>query len=74
MWKVREMFSRCLSKAQMQHILQVNKQSLPEHGGEAKLLDRLVDCAVFGCPVKCERCKNGQLVFRFTLYNLQIFT
>uniref|UniRef100_A0A183DXU8 PARP-type domain-containing protein n=1 Tax=Gongylonema pulchrum TaxID=637853 RepID=A0A183DXU8_9BILA len=29
-----------------------------------QLLDRLVDCVVFGCPLPCEICKNGHIVYR----------
>uniref|UniRef100_F1KUX9 Poly [ADP-ribose] polymerase n=1 Tax=Ascaris suum TaxID=6253 RepID=F1KUX9_ASCSU len=63
LWKMREALSKCLSKNEMQQLLQSNKQILPTHGGESKLLERLVDCAIFGCPLRCTRCKNGQIVF-----------
>uniref|UniRef100_A0A915BV35 Poly [ADP-ribose] polymerase n=1 Tax=Parascaris univalens TaxID=6257 RepID=A0A915BV35_PARUN len=63
LWKMREALSKCVSKNEMQQLLQSNKQVLPTHGGESKLLERLVDCAIFGCPLRCTRCKNGQLVF-----------
>ncbi|EJW79601.1 hypothetical protein WUBG_09491, partial [Wuchereria bancrofti] len=44
-------------------LLQANNQALPRHGGESKLLDRLADCIVFGCPLPCAQCKEGNIVY-----------
>ncbi|OZC07955.1 PADR1 domain protein [Onchocerca flexuosa] len=63
MWSVREKLSKCLSKNDIQTLLQANHQALPKRGGESKLLDRLVDCMVFGCPLPCEHCKEGNIVY-----------
>uniref|UniRef100_A0A158Q7G0 Poly [ADP-ribose] polymerase n=1 Tax=Elaeophora elaphi TaxID=1147741 RepID=A0A158Q7G0_9BILA len=63
MWSVREKLSKCLGKSDIQTLLQANNQALPKHGGESKLLDHLVDCVVFGCPLPCEQCKEGSIVY-----------
>ncbi|EJD75827.1 WGR domain-containing protein [Loa loa] len=63
MWSVRKKLSKCLNKNDIQILLQANNQALPKHGGETKLLDRLVDCIVFGCPLPCKQCKEGNIVY-----------
>uniref|UniRef100_A0A8R1Y175 Poly [ADP-ribose] polymerase n=1 Tax=Onchocerca volvulus TaxID=6282 RepID=A0A8R1Y175_ONCVO len=63
MWSMREKLSKLLNKSDIQTLLQANHQALPKRGGESKLLDRLVDCMVFGCPLPCERCKEGNIVY-----------
>ncbi|VDK72423.1 unnamed protein product [Litomosoides sigmodontis] len=63
MWSMREKLSKCLGKTDIQILLQANNQAFPQHGGESKLLDRLVDCVVFGCPLPCQQCKEGSIVY-----------
>uniref|UniRef100_A0A915PHG3 Poly [ADP-ribose] polymerase n=1 Tax=Setaria digitata TaxID=48799 RepID=A0A915PHG3_9BILA len=63
MWLTKEKLLRCLNKNDMQTLLEVNGQALPRHGGESKMLDILVDCIVFGCPLPCKQCKGGNIVY-----------
>ncbi|KAL3985863.1 Poly(ADP-ribose) polymerase catalytic domain family protein [Acanthocheilonema viteae] len=63
MWAMREKLSKCLDKSDIQILLHANNQALPKHGGESKLLDRLVDCMIFGSPLPCEQCKGGSIVY-----------
>ena len=42
-------------------MLEHNGQDVPP--GEARILDRLVDCMAFGAPKRCPECRSGQLVF-----------
>ncbi|VDN06111.1 unnamed protein product [Thelazia callipaeda] len=63
MWLARQKLSKGLSKSNMQDLLRANNQALPAYGGESKLLDRLVDCIVFGCPLPCEQCKGGTIAY-----------
>ncbi|KAK6108650.1 Poly(ADP-ribose) polymerase catalytic domain family protein [Brugia pahangi] len=60
-WAIKKKLSNCLNKNDIQTLLQANNQALPRHGGESKLLDRLADCIVFGCPLPCAQCKEDFL-------------
>ncbi|VDM07643.1 unnamed protein product [Wuchereria bancrofti] len=62
-WTIKKKLSKCLNKNDIQTLLQANNQALPRHGGESKLLDRLADCIVFGCPLPCAQCKEGNIVY-----------
>ncbi|CAG9535656.1 unnamed protein product [Cercopithifilaria johnstoni] len=63
MWSMREKLSKCLNKSDIRILLQANNQALLKQSGESRLLDHLVDCMVFGCPLPCEQCKEGHIVY-----------
>ncbi|EGT41901.1 hypothetical protein CAEBREN_31931 [Caenorhabditis brenneri] len=45
-------------------ILSENNQDLPEgHDQSTQVLERLSDYAVYGCPIDCQKCPNGKIVY-----------
>ncbi|KAE9414801.1 hypothetical protein Angca_003723 [Angiostrongylus cantonensis] len=64
MWTLRKEFKENLTKNEMTELLSANSQTIPS--GESKVIDLLVDCAVFGCCLPCPKC-NGQLIYSTTL-------
>uniref|UniRef100_A0A5S6QUU3 Poly [ADP-ribose] polymerase n=1 Tax=Trichuris muris TaxID=70415 RepID=A0A5S6QUU3_TRIMR len=64
MWKVRDSLKNNLTKGDLVRILEMNNQEVPS--GMSKLLDRLVDCIMFGVLKPCQQCSGGQLVYSST--------
>uniref|UniRef100_A0A914CBF8 NAD(+) ADP-ribosyltransferase n=1 Tax=Acrobeloides nanus TaxID=290746 RepID=A0A914CBF8_9BILA len=62
LWEVRNQFLDNLSAQEMEALLESNGRHKTK-GGIDPLLDQLVDCVVFGVPVKCSTCKKGILLF-----------
>ncbi|KAK6031330.1 Poly(ADP-ribose) polymerase and DNA-Ligase Zn-finger region [Ostertagia ostertagi] len=56
MWELRSGFKENLTKHEMMDLLISNDLTPPS--GESKILDYLVDCAMFGC---CKPCSNSSL-------------
>uniref|UniRef100_A0A1I7XLR1 Poly [ADP-ribose] polymerase n=1 Tax=Heterorhabditis bacteriophora TaxID=37862 RepID=A0A1I7XLR1_HETBA len=61
MWELRTGFQNNMKKKQMIELLEKNDQQPPSE--ESKILDLLVDCALFGKPAPCCKCPHGQIVF-----------
>uniref|UniRef100_A0A8R1HPN0 Poly [ADP-ribose] polymerase n=1 Tax=Caenorhabditis japonica TaxID=281687 RepID=A0A8R1HPN0_CAEJA len=63
LWDYRQKFEN-MSCHDRRLVLEFNDQDIPEgHDPTAQLLDRLVDNAVFGCPIGCPQCPNGKIVY-----------
>ncbi|KAK6060521.1 Poly(ADP-ribose) polymerase and DNA-Ligase Zn-finger region [Cooperia oncophora] len=62
MWELRNGFRENLSKHEMTELLTSNNLIAPS--GESKIIEYLVDAAMFGCCKPCEKC-GGALIYRF---------
>ncbi|XGW04050.1 hypothetical protein V3C99_015302 [Haemonchus contortus] len=64
MWELRSGFRDHLTKNEMVELLSSNNLSPPS--GESKILDYLVDSAMFGCCKRCPKC-GGELKYSSSL-------
>ncbi|CAJ0936325.1 unnamed protein product, partial [Mesorhabditis belari] len=62
LWQLRSGFAKWLSKDQWCRLLETNGLDVPQ-GGPDKILDLLTDAALFGRPLRCEKCLQGQLFY-----------
>uniref|UniRef100_A0A914CUW2 NAD(+) ADP-ribosyltransferase n=1 Tax=Acrobeloides nanus TaxID=290746 RepID=A0A914CUW2_9BILA len=70
LWAVREKFQENLDSHEMEELLLANGRYKTK-GGPDKMLDQLIDCAVFGVPAKCTKCENGTLFFSTSAHAYQ---
>ncbi|CCD73512.1 Poly [ADP-ribose] polymerase 1 [Caenorhabditis elegans] len=63
LWEYRQIFER-MPYTDKISILRENEQDIPEgHDPTAQVIERLVDNALFGCPIICQTCSNGKIVY-----------
>lgn len=63
LWECRELLEK-LSNSERLALLSKNFQDVTEgHDPTAQLIDRLADYAVFGVPIACLKCTNGNIVY-----------
>jgi len=62
MFYYRDLLKKHLKKAELQSLLEHNKQEIPT--GEDRALDRLCDIMTFGALEPCMECNGGQLVYQ----------
>ncbi|CAI2320628.1 unnamed protein product [Caenorhabditis sp. 36 PRJEB53466] len=66
LWEYRQIFET-MTNSDKKVILKENDQDIPEgHDTTALLIDRLVDNALFGCPIGCSQCADGKIVYNST--------
>lgn len=61
LFKVRDKVKELCNKGQLQNILFTNKSGMVV--GLEGLLDRCADFLTFGALAKCQKCKNGDMIF-----------
>ncbi|EFP02378.1 hypothetical protein CRE_01104 [Caenorhabditis remanei] len=63
LWECRQLLEK-LSHSERLALLAINFQEVTEgHDPTSQLIDRLADYAVFGVPIACLKCTNGNIVY-----------
>ncbi|KAI3411871.1 Protein phosphatase methylesterase 1 [Globodera pallida] len=68
LWNTRTALRDNLSNIEMEELLEANGNYKSKKGGVERMLDKLVDCVVFGVPQPCLQCK-GALNYNSTLHS-----
>uniref|UniRef100_A0A914ID99 Poly [ADP-ribose] polymerase n=1 Tax=Globodera rostochiensis TaxID=31243 RepID=A0A914ID99_GLORO len=68
LWNTRTALRDNLSNGEMEELLEANGNYKSKKGGVERMLDKLVDCVVFGVPQPCSQCK-GALNYNSTLHS-----